>query len=122
MARKPEKPPTSKTPAIDPGTIRELAKLLDETRRTHDSVLQVIVGAPGVICVLQAEAVLRAGAIEDPLTLRNDLLSHTVSGDYCDLVGFHGIPILTRQGFALISLRDMEVRSQESEVRIPVGD
>ena len=35
MARKPEKPPTSKTPAIDPGTIRELAKLLDETGLTE---------------------------------------------------------------------------------------
>ena len=35
MARRPEKPPTSKTPAIDPGTIRELAKLLDETGLTE---------------------------------------------------------------------------------------
>ena len=35
MARKPEKPPTSKTPAIDPGAIRELAKLLDETGLTE---------------------------------------------------------------------------------------
>ena len=35
MARKNEKPPTSKTPAIDPGTIRELAKLLDETGLTE---------------------------------------------------------------------------------------
>ena len=35
MARKTEKPPTSKTPAIDPGTIRELAKLLDETGLTE---------------------------------------------------------------------------------------
>jgi acetyl-CoA carboxylase biotin carboxyl carrier protein len=35
VARKPEKPPTSKTPAIDPGTIRELAKLLDETGLTE---------------------------------------------------------------------------------------
>jgi acetyl-CoA carboxylase biotin carboxyl carrier protein len=35
VARKTEKPPTSKTPAIDPGTIRELAKLLDETGLTE---------------------------------------------------------------------------------------
>jgi acetyl-CoA carboxylase biotin carboxyl carrier protein len=35
VARKPEKPPASKTPAIDPGTIRELAKLLDETGLTE---------------------------------------------------------------------------------------
>ena len=35
MARKTEKPPTSKTPAIDPGTIRELARLLDETGLTE---------------------------------------------------------------------------------------
>jgi acetyl-CoA carboxylase biotin carboxyl carrier protein len=35
VARKPEKPPTAKTPAIDPGTIRELAKLLDETGLTE---------------------------------------------------------------------------------------
>src|SRR5215471_20328488 len=35
VARKPEKPPTSKTPAIDPGTIRELARLLDETGLTE---------------------------------------------------------------------------------------
>src|SRR6516162_4920752 len=35
VARRPEKPPTSKTPAIDPGTIRELAKLLDETGLTE---------------------------------------------------------------------------------------
>jgi len=35
VARKPEKPPTSKTPAIDPGAIRELAKLLDETGLTE---------------------------------------------------------------------------------------
>jgi len=35
VARKPENPPTSKTPAIDPGTIRELAKLLDETGLTE---------------------------------------------------------------------------------------
>jgi acetyl-CoA carboxylase biotin carboxyl carrier protein len=35
VARKSEKPPTSKTPTIDPGTIRELAKLLDETGLTE---------------------------------------------------------------------------------------
>jgi len=35
VARKTEKPPTPKTPAIDPGTIRELAKLLDETGLTE---------------------------------------------------------------------------------------
>jgi acetyl-CoA carboxylase biotin carboxyl carrier protein len=35
VARKTEKPPTSKTPAIDPGAIRELAKLLDETGLTE---------------------------------------------------------------------------------------
>jgi acetyl-CoA carboxylase biotin carboxyl carrier protein len=35
VARKTEKPPTSKTPAIDPGTIRELARLLDETGLTE---------------------------------------------------------------------------------------
>jgi acetyl-CoA carboxylase biotin carboxyl carrier protein len=35
VARKPEKPPIAKTPAIDPGTIRELAKLLDETGLTE---------------------------------------------------------------------------------------
>jgi acetyl-CoA carboxylase biotin carboxyl carrier protein len=35
VARKPEKPPTSKTPTIDPGAIRELAKLLDETGLTE---------------------------------------------------------------------------------------
>ena len=35
MARKTEKLPISKTPAIDPGTIRELAKLLDETGLTE---------------------------------------------------------------------------------------
>jgi acetyl-CoA carboxylase biotin carboxyl carrier protein len=35
VSRKPDKPPISKTPAIDPGTIRELAKLLDETGLTE---------------------------------------------------------------------------------------
>jgi acetyl-CoA carboxylase biotin carboxyl carrier protein len=35
VTRKPEKPPASKTPAIDPSTIRELAKLLDETGLTE---------------------------------------------------------------------------------------
>jgi acetyl-CoA carboxylase biotin carboxyl carrier protein len=35
VSRKPEKPPASKTPAIDPSTIRELAKLLDETGLTE---------------------------------------------------------------------------------------
>jgi acetyl-CoA carboxylase biotin carboxyl carrier protein len=35
VPRKPERPPASKTPAIDPSTIRELAKLLDETGLTE---------------------------------------------------------------------------------------
>jgi acetyl-CoA carboxylase biotin carboxyl carrier protein len=35
VSRKPEKPPASKTPAIDPSAIRELAKLLDETGLTE---------------------------------------------------------------------------------------
>ena len=35
MSRKPQKPPASKTPAIDPSAIRELAKLLDETGLTE---------------------------------------------------------------------------------------
>ena len=35
VARKPGNPPTPKTPAIDHGTIRELAKLLDETGLTE---------------------------------------------------------------------------------------
>ncbi len=35
MPRKPEKPPASSTPAIDPDAIRELAKLLDETGLTE---------------------------------------------------------------------------------------
>jgi acetyl-CoA carboxylase biotin carboxyl carrier protein len=35
VPRKPEKPPASRTPAIDPDTIRELAKLLDETGLTE---------------------------------------------------------------------------------------
>jgi acetyl-CoA carboxylase biotin carboxyl carrier protein len=35
VPRKPEKPTASKTPAIDPSAIRELAKLLDETGLTE---------------------------------------------------------------------------------------
>jgi acetyl-CoA carboxylase biotin carboxyl carrier protein len=35
VPRKPEKPTVSKTPAIDPSAIRELAKLLDETGLTE---------------------------------------------------------------------------------------
>jgi len=35
VPRKPEKPTVSKTPAIDPNAIRELAKLLDETGLTE---------------------------------------------------------------------------------------
>jgi acetyl-CoA carboxylase biotin carboxyl carrier protein len=35
VPRKPEKPSASRTPAIDPDTIRELAKLLDETGLTE---------------------------------------------------------------------------------------
>jgi len=48
-------------------------------------VSEIVFRAPIEIQELTIEIVLLAGALENPLALRDDFLADTVAGDYCNI-------------------------------------